>query len=259
MKSDYQRQMSFYTPNSAHKVLVIGAGSIGSYIVFGLVRMGVKNITVVDFDSVENHNLPNQFFSEHQLPEQEGTLLKVYALESSLRQFMPDTMASVNLKTVPMPIQDCIKDVNGIAYTAIFTAVDKMDVRKWVWNEIRNGNLTTKTLIDPRVGGLYANIFSISMGNSLAMQTYEKNLWNDAEIEELPCTARSIIDTTFTVSGECISRFRQAVASKLSVIWTFHDYSHGSSSIMAHYQINDDGTVRDNEFTKTLEKEKIDG
>lgn len=252
MKPDYQRQMSFYSPNSAHKVLVIGAGSIGSYIVFGLARMGVKNITVVDFDNVENHNLPNQFFSEQQLPEQNGTLLKVIALESSLRQFMPDTMASVKLRVVAKPIEECINEINDVEYTAIFTAVDKMDVRKYVWNQIQNRNLRTKYLIDPRVGGLYANIFSLSWDSLSAMQVYEKNLWDDSEIEELPCTARSIIDTTFTVAGECISRFRQAVAGKLSVIWTFHDYAHGSSSIMAHYQIKDDGVKRDNEFVKTL-------
>ena len=42
-------------------VTVIGAGATGSFITLALAKMGVRHITVYDDDTVEEHNLPNQF------------------------------------------------------------------------------------------------------------------------------------------------------------------------------------------------------
>ena len=44
------------------KILIIGAGSIGSYTTLALSKMGAVLLTVVDFDEIEEHNIPNQFF-----------------------------------------------------------------------------------------------------------------------------------------------------------------------------------------------------
>ena len=39
------------------RVLIIGCGAIGNEIVKNLALLGVKNITLVDFDTIEIHNL----------------------------------------------------------------------------------------------------------------------------------------------------------------------------------------------------------
>lgn len=250
MKADYQRQMDFYEPDNAHRVLIIGVGSIGSHIVFGLVRMGVKNIEVVDFDKVENHNLPNQFFSENGLPSEEGTLFKVHALKSSLELFMPDTMKNCNFITHACKVEDLFTNeyLAKNKFTAIFLAVDDMNVRKWVWNIIRRvyPNLT-RLLIDPRVGGQYANIFSIRPRYDYSV--YEESLWGNQDTVELPCTGRAVIDVTLCVSGECINRFRLFLRDKLQVLWTFHAYDIGSSVIMSHRELKhfEDSIVTTNE------------
>ena len=250
MKPDYQRQMNFYSPTARHNVLIIGAGSTGSYLAFALARMGVKDITVVDFDTVENHNLPNQFFSESQLSEKENELFKVFALEASLRQFMPDTMKSITYTSIAKNIKECYEEVfpSGKTYSAIFMAVDDMNVRKWLWTEFESKGHRTKYYIDPRTGGEYANIFSIKTDNSLCKTVYEQNLWSNEEVEPLPCTGRAVIDVTLCVVGECVGRFRQAMKNKLQVIWTFHSYNIGSSAIMAHLPLGDNPANRDNAF-----------
>jgi molybdopterin/thiamine biosynthesis adenylyltransferase len=46
------------------KVLIIGLGGLGGYIVNGLVRLGVHNLTLVDFDSFDESNLNRQLFSK---------------------------------------------------------------------------------------------------------------------------------------------------------------------------------------------------
>jgi len=48
-------------------VTVIGAGGIGAATVVALAKTGFENITVYDFDTIGEHNLPNQL-----LPVREG-------------------------------------------------------------------------------------------------------------------------------------------------------------------------------------------
>lgn len=253
MKSDYQRQLNFYSPSASHSVLIIGAGSTGSYLAFGLARMGVKSITVVDFDTVENHNLPNQFFSESQLSEKENELFKVFALEASLRQHMPDTMKTMDWKVIPKDIREVYNEVfpDDKKYSAIFMAVDDMNVRKWLWTEFKAKGNRTRWYIDPRTGGEYANIFSIDMRNEASKTIYEQNLWSNEEVPQLPCTGRAVIDVTLCVVGECIGRFRQCMKGELQVIWTFHSYNIGSSVIMAHKPLKDND-IRDDAFVANV-------
>lgn len=43
-------------------ILIFGAGAIGTHISWGLVSMGIKNITIVDYDEIELSNLNRQLF-----------------------------------------------------------------------------------------------------------------------------------------------------------------------------------------------------
>ncbi len=44
------------------QVLILGAGAIGTHVLWNLAAMGVKNITVVDYDIIEESNLNRQLF-----------------------------------------------------------------------------------------------------------------------------------------------------------------------------------------------------
>lgn len=45
------------------KILIIGIGGVGGYTLESLVRMGIKNITIVDYDKVEKTNLNRQIIA----------------------------------------------------------------------------------------------------------------------------------------------------------------------------------------------------
>lgn len=45
------------------KILIIGIGGVGGYTLESLVRMGIKNITIVDYDKVEETNLNRQIIA----------------------------------------------------------------------------------------------------------------------------------------------------------------------------------------------------
>ena len=75
------------------KVFVAGAGGLGSNVCLMLVRAGVGNITVVDFDQVEASNLNRQQYFKDQIG-----MSKVKALKENLLRINPELKINV-LKT----------------------------------------------------------------------------------------------------------------------------------------------------------------
>ena len=67
------------------RVGIAGAGGLGSNCAMHLVRAGVKHLTVVDFDVVNESNLNRQFFFRDQLGQK-----KVEALKENLLRIEPD-------------------------------------------------------------------------------------------------------------------------------------------------------------------------
>ncbi|HEY9731546.1 MAG TPA: ThiF family adenylyltransferase [Drouetiella sp.] len=47
---------------AAFKIVICGAGAIGSNLAVNLVRMGLRNLTVIDKDRVEDHNIGTQVY-----------------------------------------------------------------------------------------------------------------------------------------------------------------------------------------------------
>lgn len=227
--ADHWRGLDFYKPDLDKdcNVLIVGAGSIGSYTAFGLARMGVKRITVVDYDMVEAHNLPNQFFSEDGMEE---SILKVTALARTIKMIIP----SAEIKTFPMKIENFSQtdEYKSVRWTTIICAVDDMNVRKWMFENLRGWNL----YLDARVGGLFANIYSISI-KEYAFDYYRASLHSNEEAAQLPCSGQSIVDVSFAVSAELIGRYRTyAMSKRLPAIHTFHDYKIGQAYGMSFYR-----------------------
>ena len=47
------------------KVLVLGLGGVGSYAIEALVRSGVSNLVLVDYDTIDISNLNRQLMTDH--------------------------------------------------------------------------------------------------------------------------------------------------------------------------------------------------
>ena len=230
LSPDYWRQRDLYEPsNDRNAVLIVGAGSLGSYLAFGLCRMGVRNITITDFDKVEAYNLPNQFFAESLA---QPDIYKVLMLKKTLDFMMPNN----TLQTLNDDIQTS-EDLHRRTYNVIFVAVDSMRVRKWIWDHYKGKEVT---IIDGRIGGEFANVYCIKTNDSHAWQYYDADIEANTDesidkVAPLPCTATAVVDVAMAVSAEMIGRYRHLVKGNIQNMHSFHDYKIGRSEIFQAY------------------------
>ena len=88
------------------RVGIAGAGGLGSNCAMHLVRAGVRHITVVDFDVVNESNLNRQFFFRNQLGKK-----KVEALKENLLRIDPDAdIRAVDAKLDAVSVKEIFGD-----------------------------------------------------------------------------------------------------------------------------------------------------
>jgi molybdopterin/thiamine biosynthesis adenylyltransferase len=164
----FKRQVDIINPDSTSiPIHLSGCGGIGSWTALMLAKMGCDNITIYDFDEVEDHNVASQFFKESQLGE-----LKTEAL---LKNVLEQT--GIGLK-----IGD-VEDEKDLSDGIIIIAVDSMKMR-WRLNEYyKNKNIL---IIDARMGGLQSEVYCAMSGD------YEPTLVAVEGVESEVCTAKAI-------------------------------------------------------------------
>lgn len=176
---DYFRQTDLYDPNRDlnPKITVIGCGGIGSQAALMLATMGVKKITLMDFDIVEEHNRPNQGYREKDIGRP-----KVEALKEIIGEFAEGCeVTAINEKFTD-------QDLEGV----VIMAVDSMEAREMIWKKVKR-NLNIMLCIDGRLAGEYLEVFTIRPNGLEDIEYYEARLFSDEEAAELPCTAKGII------------------------------------------------------------------
>lgn len=138
---------------------------------------------IFDDDTVELHNLPNQFFRKKDIGRS-----KVEALADIVKEFT-DFDIKINNKRY----ED--ENLSGI----VISAVDSMKSRQAIFDMVRTQS-EVELYIDSRMGGEVAQIFTLRPSDQLDVEEYEKTLFNDDEAEELPCTAQAIIYTVLGIA-----------------------------------------------------------
>jgi sulfur carrier protein ThiS adenylyltransferase len=72
------------------KIFIAGAGGLGSNVALNLIRSGAKNLTIADYDIIEESNLNRQFFFLEQVGK-----LKSDCLSQNLKKIIPDIEVNV--------------------------------------------------------------------------------------------------------------------------------------------------------------------
>lgn len=202
--SEFQRQVDLFNPeeHSAKKVLIVGSGAIGSFTALALAKMGIRNLCVYDDDSVETHNLPNQFFRLHDKEKQ-----KVYALSDTIRSFTGNRIMIFDKK---------FTEQDEIDAEYVLVTTDNMESRKLVWEKTKNYMLS-KVFIDARMGGEFLKLYTIKLdGETYVDNTsfYENNWHNDSHANQIPCTERSIIYNVLIIAGLIANQLKKVMKNE---------------------------------------------
>ena len=159
---DLVRQLEFFNPETiVDEVHIIGVGAIGSHIAEMLVRMGVEDIHIYDFDTVDEHNIPNQMYSATDIG-----LLKTEALNGHCCSINPD----VTIHTHPEGYKPNTR-LSGY----VFLCVDSIDLRRAIATEHLN-NPMIRAMFDFRMGLEDAQHYAADWHNKNSKDAFLKNM-----------------------------------------------------------------------------------
>ena len=116
------------------KVLIVGVGGVGGYALESLVRTGVKNITIIDNDIVDESNLNRQIISFNSNIGKKKTLV---AKERCL-----DINPNCNITTYNLFLnKDNIEEINYSKYDYIIDACDTITTKVLLIKKAQENNI----------------------------------------------------------------------------------------------------------------------
>lgn len=184
---DIRRSQSIFDPEKhEHPVLVAGCGATGSHVALQLACLGVKHLTVVDYDTVSEHNLTNQAYVLEDVD-----MLKVVAMRMSLIEKLGN---DVSLHAISKRLPDAFSEMTtDQAYfrdgriPVMILAVDSMEARREIVNALHFLWKERKVpwyVIDTRMASTHGNIIGFRIEHKAK---WEATLIDDKQAEASPC------------------------------------------------------------------------
>jgi molybdopterin/thiamine biosynthesis adenylyltransferase len=220
MPITFDRQLNLFDPaNPSYQkpIVVAGCGSVGSWTVVGLAKMGLYDITIFDADVIEPHNISNQMYFVDNAVIIEGVppVRKVDALAEIVQLF-----ADNDIVTVPhIYPQDNATPQN----TILICAVDSMKARREIWDFVKSHNWNYSLFIDARMGGDTTIIYAIDPQSLLECTFYESTIHSDdysfikneeaKKASQTNCHAGTIVDTVMILSGAIVRTVRRHIVN----------------------------------------------
>lgn len=193
----YSRQLDLFNPSDFEgvKVAIIGSGSVGSFTALTLAKMGIKDITIYDFDTIEKHNISNQFFRM-----QDITKLKVDAIKEVIKEF-----CDIDVKVIKEKIDE--ENIKNIDAEIVIASTDDMSSRKIIYEYCKQSGV--RLFVDARMGGEVMRIYSISPSLPQEKKFYEASLYEDKEVNGEKCTAKTIIYNVLLIASLITSQIKK--------------------------------------------------
>ncbi len=114
---DTSKVLEYFDPSEYRFAYnVIGCGAIGSHVCEQLTRLGITEVHIYDFDTVEAHNITNQMFCDSDIG-----MSKVDACEAAMKAINPEITVYKHPEGLTPPYV-----INGIC----ILCVDNIDLRR---------------------------------------------------------------------------------------------------------------------------------
>ena len=193
MKADYRDQTAIFDPAKfTWPVHIVGAGGIGSAVIFPLLKLGVSELHIWDTDTVEPHNLPAQLLYR---PSDVG-MPKVDAVKAFAERQESECQV--------VPHRELVT-ADTFLEGVVISGVDSMISRGGIWEAVKFNSLVP-LYMDGRIGGEQLHLLSLNPSDIDGIEAYEKCLFPDAEAAELPCAARTVIHPPTVLAGLMVAQ-----------------------------------------------------
>lgn len=193
------------------KIVIIGAGGIGSWTALALTKMGCSDVTVLDFDTIEEHNLGSQIYNESDIG-----LKKVDALKEKVEHISASKIHILKKKyTKNTSFRQFLQK-----FDIIISAVDSIVVRTDMFHELLEDEFSG-WYIDGRMAANEINLYCIKMDNKKHTDLYEETLFKPSEAVAIPCSARAVIYNCFVISGliaDLVAQITNETVTKQEII-----------------------------------------
>lgn len=215
---DLAKSYDFFKPEDLEgRVHIIGCGAIGSTVAENLVRFGITNITLYDFDHVEPQNIANQMFRNKDIGK-----LKTEALADILTEINPEIAKTIRL------VNEGYQGQRLSGY--VFLCVDNIDLRREIAKKWE-GNEYIKAMFDFRMRLTDAQHYAADWSNADMVRDFlgTMNFSHEEAKEATPVSACNItLSVNPTVRNICaagVSNFinfvKEGLIKKMVLVDTF--------------------------------------
>jgi hypothetical protein len=169
-------------------VSVIGVGAIGRQVALQLAALGVRQLTLIDFDHVEEVNVTTQGYLHEDLGK-----LKVLATAQAISRIDPSIdVSQISTRYRPgLPTGE-----------AVFCCVDSISARGAIW---RSAGRSVPFWADGRMLGEVIRVLTVT--EQSGRDYYPTTLFAQAQAMSGACTARGVIYTAAIAAGLMTSQF----------------------------------------------------
>lgn len=216
---DLSKSYEYFKPEKCEgTIYVLGCGAIGSTVSEMLVRLGLTNIVLYDFDIVTGHNIANQMYTQTDIG-----MDKVEALYNHLVSINPLAKDSI------IRVNDRYTDQNLSGY--VFMCVDNIDVRREIVM-LHMTNTNIKAMFDFRMRLEDAQHFAADWRDREMVQSFINSMQfsHEEAKEATPVSAcnlaLSVVPTVRVIASLGVANFMNFVKTgsirKLIVTDPFH-------------------------------------
>lgn len=180
------RHIKIFSPEKfTGEISIIGVGATGSKVALSLAKLGIEKIDTYDFDKVEEHNVPNQVFGEHQIGK-----LKVEALYETILQ---QTNSKIHIFNERVDGSQKLKSI-------VFLLTDTMSSRKQIWENSIKGKCDL--MIETRLDAEEGKVYTINPKNPIHVIKWEDTLCEDKEADPSQCNAEITVGPSSGIIAE---------------------------------------------------------
>lgn len=174
---DIIRHLEIFSPD-LHKeqIAIIGAGATGSALALQLCKLGVENVIIYDFDTIEGHNISNQLLY--------GVKDIGKAKARTLAAKICDMIGTKACRGIDIRVEKAMSSKHRIKARTVFMCVDSMRARSDIFNGCLHNNGYTELLVDMRINAWSGQAMIADLLDPQHDRLYQSTLYSDDVVDD---------------------------------------------------------------------------